>query len=324
MDRKRTNIGGAWKKYGLFALSLLLAIFVWFIHNMSLDYSVFLQYKVNLETDLVCHAASAVSDETLLIRGKGRGFYIAQQRTADKAAVLDVATDAKNLTSEGGDVYRVAVSDIREKISESIGPAFEIEYIGTDSLTFTFPSRYYKRVPIVAQSFVYCRPQWMQVGEIALTPDSVDVYGGREALDAVDRVMTGVISLNNADKSHKGIVKLKVPENTTISVPEAIYDIRIERYVEMSRDVELKVEHLPAGKSMVLLPSRVRVTYRTSFGAQKAQSNDFVVAVDYNDFVASDTKKMIPRYISSRTDVFSCEMDPPVVEGILTDAVRRK
>ncbi|MFB0973459.1 MAG: hypothetical protein QMB59_02700, partial [Bacteroidales bacterium] len=69
MDRKRTNTGGAWKKYGIFALSLLLAIFVWFIHNMSLDYSVFLQYKVNLETDLVGHAASAVSDETLLIRG---------------------------------------------------------------------------------------------------------------------------------------------------------------------------------------------------------------------------------------------------------------
>jgi hypothetical protein len=322
MDKKKTT-DSKLKKYGLFALSLLLAFFVWIVHNMSLDYSVVLQYRVNLQTDLVGHSSSAVSDETLLIRGKGRGFYIAQQRREDKP-VVDVPFDGKLLVHERGDVYRAAVSDIREKLSESIGSAFEIEYISNDSLTFTLPSRYYKRVPVVAESVITFPSQYMQVGDITFTPDSVDVYGVKSAVDAVDDVRSETIRLSNLTKSVRGDVKLKVPSGVTLSSQEAFYDVRIERYVEMNEDVEVTVRNLPDGKSMVLLPSRVNIKYRTKFGSRPTDGNKFVISVDYNDFASSDSKKMIPRYVSSACEVYSYDITPQVVEGILTDAVRRK
>ncbi|MCI2081588.1 MAG: hypothetical protein LKK19_06170 [Bacteroidales bacterium] len=319
MIRKRTIKTVKWKGYALFALSLLLAFFVWFLHNMSLEYSTHLQFKVNLTTNLVGHEPNSLSEETLIIRGKGRGFYISKQRLEGQPCVLDLNVDGNMLVKEGAEFYRLAVSDIRERITESIGPSFDIEYIDRDSLTFKFQERYYRAVPIEARSLINFRPQWMQVGNMSFSPDSVEIYGQKEVVDAIGCVHTKMIRINNASKSRQGIVELDIPAGVRCSAKEAFYNVRIERYVEENEEVELTVKNLPEGKKLILLPSKVRITYRTAFGAPKTTGEDFVIDVDYDEFIASDNKKVIPHYESSNCELFSYTISPAIVECILTD-----
>ena len=88
--------------------------------------------------------------------------------------------------------------------------------------------------------------------------------------------------------------------------------------MELNEDVALTVTGLPQGKRLVPLPSRVNITYRTSFGTRSG-SGGFVIAVDYDEFIASDSKKVVPHFISSDCEVFSYSISPEVVECILMD-----
>ena len=68
------------KEWLMLLLSLLLAFIVWLIHSLSLQYSVFLEYNVELNSTLQGRARSSVSQDVLIVRGKSDGYYILKQR----------------------------------------------------------------------------------------------------------------------------------------------------------------------------------------------------------------------------------------------------
>jgi len=54
----------------LFLFCLFLAFIIWSIHKLSEEYTVYLQYKVSVASDLASRAAEAHAGETLIVRGR--------------------------------------------------------------------------------------------------------------------------------------------------------------------------------------------------------------------------------------------------------------
>ena len=298
-----------------YALALVVAFFVWLLHNLSLDYSSYLQYRVRLSTDIEGYRSTALSNEVLLLRGKGSGFYILKTKVRRHTfSRIELAVGRKYLTPVKGEegVFMLKVSDVAEKIRESVED-FEIDFIETETLTFTLEPQAFKKVPVVLASDIHCEPQYMIVGDIELNPDSVTVSGNAKELEGISKVMTRSVALRHVDKSVEGIVALEKMDGFDTNLSDVHYSFAVTRYVERTVTVPVTVENTPAGRNLMVLPSSVTVTYRTPV---RARQKDFHFEVDYRDYVRAAGSKLIPRMVGGGKEILSYEIEPRMVECI--------
>jgi len=309
------------KNLRLLLLSLLTACFVWVMHTFSLDYSASMSYAVCVTTNLKGYAPDATARETLVVRGRGTGFYILKMRGLKrKPATLPLTVDARlfTLVSKEEGVFRLNVADIRDKISEQLGERFIVDFIETPQLSFSFTPQSYARVPVVAVLDLSFRPQYMQVGEVQLMPDSVLVYGDVKELQKLTQVGTGSISFRNVDKSLQGYVPVEPVPGLRIDCEKVYYDITVDRYVETTLTVPVTATHVPAGRTLMILPSQAEVTFRASFRPRggRITAEDLSLVVDWRDYVKAGSTHVIPK-LETQRDIYSWRMKPEMLECIL-------
>lgn len=303
-------------------ISLLLSCFLWALHVLSLDYSAFLQYRVTVTTDMVGYSPSAVADGTLLARGKAAGFYILKARGFQGAPMdLEISVDQSLLTRMEDGSFTLSVPAIREKVMEALGEHIDIDFFDTETLTFRFVRQSYRHVPVTVVSNLDFCPQYMQIGDIQIKPDSVYVYGPEEELAQITEVKTEPVSIQNLKATANGYVQLDTPDGFRVNKEQVGYSIWVGRYVEVTGTQKVTALNVPAQKSLVTLPSEVQVKCRIPFGArQNAFLNTLSLSVDYNDVVNSRNAKLIPEIVNgSKIPIYGYELSPSVVECIIIE-----
>lgn len=317
---RRSSIDNFYKKRGgdLFVLifSLLLAFFMWSMYRLSLEYSSVFEYKVNLSTNLVGRNRSAVSQNSVIIRGSASGFSIIQQKIEDNE--ISIYMDSQYLKKEGadGDLFGVNSNDIKGALQSSLGSEFKIESVVSDTLVFAFPKQSYKKVPVKLLSKVTCRPQFAVFSEISTTPDSVYIYGEDDKISTIDYVQTRNIRKNMADSPIQGVVKLSEIEGIRFSESEVYYSIDVQRYYENSCQVSVSVVNDPMGSLVTIFPQEVTVTYWALYRKRNITPADFSIVADYSqlfNFASSSEKNIRLELLSAPEELFNVRIVPQYV-----------
>ncbi|MBR5019312.1 MAG: hypothetical protein IKX53_06715 [Bacteroidales bacterium] len=311
------------KNLRLFLASLLIACVVWAMHTFTLEYTATIPCSVRVVTNLRGYAPEAVAQETLLLRGKATGFYLLKARgTGQKPMDLELSVDAKHLYPVEGeeDTFILPVAEVREKLSEQLGERFAIDFIETEKLTLVFTPQAYVKVPVEASLDLSFRPQYMQVGQVQLKPDSVLVYGPVKDLQRLTQVRTRSISRTNVDKTLQGYVALEPVAGLRIDTEQAWYEVVVDRYVETTMTLPVTATNVPAGHSLMLLPSQVEIVFRAPFRPRGGRivAEDLSLVVDYRDFAGAGSTKVIPRLMTYR-DIYSWRLRPEMIECILVE-----
>ena len=247
------------KEWLLLLLSLLLAFIIWLLHSLSLQYSVFFEYNVDLTSSLEGRSRSSASEDLLIVRGRSEGYYILRQRIG-RRKTLKVSAPVTALAQKDGDVFSVGCESIKSNIVEALGGNVELEFIVTDSLDFNFPKMVSKRVPAL-----------VPIRRVEYSED--DIY----------------------------------------------YSLNVVRYIEESVDVPVTAVGVPEDKELIVFPSTVRITFRRVFSSTQYRPDDFVLAVDYSDFINTIESELIPKLLSAPRGVISWEMSPRYVDCILLE-----
>lgn len=318
---RRSSIDNFYKKRGgdLFVLifSLLLAFFMWSMYRLSLEYSSVFEYKVNLTTNLVGRSKSSVSRNSVIIRGRTSGFSIIQHRI--KGSGIEINLDSQYLrpAGDGGDLFGVSSSDIRNELQNSLGSDFRVESVVSDTLFFNFPKQSYKKVPVKLVSKVTCKPQFAIFSRIWATPDSVYIYGNDEKIASIDHVLTKAVKKNMADSPIQGVVKLEEIEGVRISENEVYYAIDVQRYYENSCQVSVSVINNPLGSLVTVFPQEVTVTYWASYQKKYFSPSDFNVVADCSQLFASasgeSSKNIRLELLSVPEGLFNIRITPQTV-----------
>ena len=306
------------KDLRLLLASLLIACLVWGMHTFSLDYSASIPCTVRVVTNLSGYAPGATAQETLSLRGKATGFYILKARgTGRRPLPLELSVDARHFRPVEGeeDTFLLSVSDLREKIVDQLGERFTIDFIEPDELTFVFTPQSFVKVPVEASLDLTYRPQYIQVGQVRLKPDSVKVYGAVKDLQRVTQVHTRTISGTGVDKTLQGYVSLETIPGLRLETDRVWYGLEVDRYVENTVTLPVTVRGAPSEHALMVLPSRVEVTYRASFRPRggRISADDLSLVVDYADYAGSGGAKVIPRLETER-DIYAWRLKPEVVE----------
>ncbi|MBR0223436.1 MAG: hypothetical protein IJL93_04080 [Bacteroidales bacterium] len=311
------------KDIRLLVASLLIACLVWVMHTFTLEYSATVPCTVHVVSNIRGYAPEAVAKETLLLRGKATGFYLLKARgTGRRPMDLTISVEAHHFRPAEGeeDHFVLPVSDIREKLNEQLGDRFDVDFIETEQLSFAFTPQSYVKVPVEASLDLSFRPQYMQVGQVQLKPDSVLVYGPVKDIQRITQVRTRSISRTLLDKSLQGYVSLEPIAGLRIDAEQVWYDVEVERYVESTMTLPVTASNLPSGATMVMLPSRVEITFRAPFHPRggRIMADDLSLVVDYRDFAGAGSTRMIPQLVTQR-EIYSWRLRPELVECILME-----
>lgn len=306
------------KEWLLLLLSLLLAFIVWLIHSLSLQYSVFLEYRVTLSTSIEGRSRTATSEDILIIRGRSEGYYILRQRIG-RLKNLTVTVLPANVTYKDGDIFTVDCETIKSNIVEALGGNVDLEFIVSESLDFNLPEVTSKRVPVVPKASIVFDGQYMPVGDIELRPDSVDIYGDARLLGTIDSVFTETIARSGVDGPIQGLCGIVPIRRVEYSEDNIYYSMNVVRYIEESMNVPVTATGVPENKELIVLPSSVTLKYRRIFSGIQYAPENFVLSVDYNDFIRTMDSELVPKLVSMPEGVLSWEMSPRYVDCILLE-----
>lgn len=304
----------------LLLVSIIIACLVWVMHTFALEYSATVPCTVRVTTSLKGYAPSATSGETVLLRGRATGFYIlGMRKTGRQPVVLDIAVDPRHFkpVPDTEDTFSLPVSELRERLGELLGDHFSIEFIDAEQLTFTFEQQSFVKVPVAASLDLAFRPQYMQVGEVVLKPDSVLVYGAVKELQRITQARTQPVSYSKVDKTLQGYIGLEPVSGLRFELDRVWYEVEVDRYVETEMTLPVTVKGTPPGRTMIVLPSQVQLIFRAPFRPRGGRivAEDLSLVVDYADFAGAGNTKVIPRLVTGR-DIYAWRIKPEVVECI--------
>ncbi|MFA7115800.1 MAG: YbbR-like domain-containing protein [Bacteroidales bacterium] len=303
-------------------LSLLLAFFIWFLHNLSLEYSYVLVYNVQVTTNMEDRSPIASSKDMLMLRGTSKGFYILSNKFGDKPTIkIECDSSCFEKDSLKSNLYYLSLKnkEIDDKIISELSHDVVVDFFNTEQLSFTLPSVSHKKVPIEIKSDFAYDSQYMPVGDIKLKPDSVEIYGEESVISNINSIVTDIVSEHGIMKSQQGIAKLIVPRKMKLSTKDVFYSVEVQRYIENKVEIPIIVKNVPEGKKLMIFPPKVELIYRKPFENRKSyQANDFEYYIDYHDFEISLDSKVVPK-LGISPAVFSYKLIPPYVECVLSD-----
>ena len=313
---KGLNING--RDWVVLLLALLLAFSTWLIHNLSLKYNDFLKVPVVARCGLDGHADVSSNRCDVIARCRATGYKVIRSalKSRKTAKVTFRPEDMKHLE---GDTFYVTSSDLLEYASFIYGADVSVEYFLTDTLFFRFPYENFKKVPLLPISSLSFRDQYMADGEIAVTPDSVLIYGEPMRLESVDAVYTKPIRSYDIFEDLQGVIDIDKVKGVRMSEDRAHYFMAVKRYVEVSAMMSVKPENVPFDKVMTVYPSVVKVSLRCNFPMADDPLNTLRIEADYNDYQKSLGGKCTLKAEGLTRGVISYEIDPVAVSCVVEE-----
>ena len=309
---------GGGRNWLILVFSLLLAFFMWSVMKLSRNYSSYMRFQVSVTTNIEGRKGSAVAEDVLVIGAKSTGFTILQNRNDNEITTLSIeGVDAKLFHKCGTEEeYALLPDDIRQLVQDALGKDIKVESFATDTLLFRFPLQTNRKVPVMVQSMISYREQYMPYSDIAVRPDSVLIYGDEEVIGKINGVSTRLIKVKGASAPVTGVVEVIPVASVRLSHDEVFYTQEVGRYVEHRVKVPVKISDMPSYANVAIVPQEVELRLRQPFGAAaKFDIADFEVAVDYNEILVKDAVK--PQIIKKPDGIISVVMDPVFVEFVL-------
>ena len=310
------------KKWGLgrewifLVLSLLIAFLVWMLTNLSKTYSGTVSVPVVAQCNIEGHGTRSSNTVLVSARCRADGFRLVRESSRRERKVVTVHFDRGDMRRLGPDTYGIIGGAKNSYTSQFFGENVQLEAFITDTLKFVFPVENHKRVPVEMPHSVTFRSQYMLGGPIAVSPDTVTVYGEQSRLDAVERVITPRLVMTDLDESQHGILKLNIPDGVRLSTDQVSYEIPVSRYVELQATVPVEVQHVPAGRQLQVYPPAAKVVLRCAFPLGKDPLSTFKLYVDWNDFSTSLTGRCAPRARHIPAGVLDYRVEPEVFDCV--------
>ena len=124
------------REWLLFATSLILAVLIWFLSNLSRTYSGVLGVPVVAECNLQGHSNLSSNSAMLSARCRAEGFRLLREGTRRSRRPVRVVFDRADLRHGTGDRFFVTGNVMNNYLRQIFGDKVDVEDIITDTLYF--------------------------------------------------------------------------------------------------------------------------------------------------------------------------------------------
>jgi len=306
-----------WGREWIFlAISILLAGFIWFLTNLSKEYTGVISVPVVAQCNIDGYRSESANTVTVSARCRTEGFRLVREQSRRERKVVRVSFSRQDLRRTGADEFSIMGGAKNSYVNQFFGDGANVEAFITDTLRFVFPKENHKKVPVEVPLSFSCRSQYMPSGPFKVTPDSVTVYAPDELLETIDKVTASRLVLSDLHESQHGVLRLNLRPAVRYSVEEVSYELPVTRYVELRTTVPMEVWNAPAGHSVQVYPAQATVFMRCIFPLHKDPLSEFKLYIDYKDFSASMSGRCAPHTLRLPSGVLEYRVVPEVFDCI--------
>lgn len=307
----------SWNGEGvIILLSLLIAVIIWVLTNLSKEYSGTISVPVIAQCNIEGHGMESANTVLVSARCRTDGFRLLRERSRRERKVMVVPFDRADLRNTAPHTYCVIGGTLNSYVNEFFGEGAQVEAFISDTLKFVFPVVNHKRVPVEVHKSVLCRSQFMPSGPFRIDPDSVTVYGDEMHLEAIEKVTASRLLLSDVHESQHGVLRLNPVKGVRLSVDEVSFELPVSRYVELRTTVPVEVWNAPAGHQIQVFPATAQVVMRCAFPLIKDPIPAFKLYIDWKDFNASLTGRCAARTLRLPTGVLDYRVEPEVFDCV--------
>ena len=258
------------------------------------------------------------SDTTTNVRVtvRDKGFSLLAYLYGNR--VHTVKVKFKNYAKKTGSGF-IATAELQKMIYQHLFSSSQIVGMKPDKYEFFFNYGLNKKVPVkLLGKIIPGRSYYLS--KVFFTPDSVEIFAGREVLDSIKYVGTEQLRISNLTDTVVRKVALQkvkgvkyVPESVEVSICPDIL-------TEESFDLPIVAVNMPEGKVLRTFPSRVTVTFTVGASMFRSISPErFKVVADYNEVMAHPSDKCNIYLRSVPHGVFNARINVSQVDYLIEE-----
>ncbi|MDE6393034.1 MAG: YbbR-like domain-containing protein [Muribaculaceae bacterium] len=287
VGKKIENIRSDWRRFKtssqfhnvlMFLVFVAIATVFWFIIALNDNITETFRVRLNIVgvPDSVTFITDPPADLHVTVRDKGTNILrsgVIKNPTVD-VSFRDYARDG---------VFRLSAADLAAELKSDLGGAATITSASIDSLRLYYTLSPGKRVPVIVQADVSAASGYIIPGAPAPLTRQVRVYSYKDEIDTVNAVRTQRLVRNGLSQTSVFDVKLVPVPHVKIVPAQVQVRVPVEPLVHKEAFVNVEVENLPQGESLLLFPNKVPVSFYVPMSHFNDEYFPMRVVADYNE-----------------------------------------
>jgi hypothetical protein len=273
------EITGQGRRVRIFLLCLAIAFIIWLIKALTSEHThqwTLSVHYVNLppRISLMTHLPDTLH---VVVVGKGWQFLSRQHPSSLRSLSVDLSY-LQEATSGSHTISFLPLVRALHGINQS---GIKVLRTEPDTLRLHFTQYFSRRVPIRANVDLSCQKQYMISGSIRLIPDSIEIFGPAEQVNALSFVSTYPLRFTSLMHSLDTTVALQLPAaiRRAYKPPEIRIHVPVSEYAEAQWDIPIRMETSRPGHYKIF-PSRALITVRIPMEKMRmTTAADFSVTV---------------------------------------------
>lgn len=238
---------------------------------------------------------------------------------------FDTIKIGREKLQEGNNV--IASKNFDAVLKEQLNANTKIESYSPDTIKVLISKIESKTVPVKLVGRIKFRPQYIQIGEITISPDKVEIFGTKEDLKEIDSLETVTADslFEDVFENTTQIVPLKKNEKISFQESQVQVDLKAEQVAEKTIDVVgINSKNVPSNLTLKTFPASARVKCKAGISNwDKINSSSFTLFVDYKKIDSKSNKLSIE---VARVDegIFDVSLHPEQVEFVIEETEKTK
>ncbi|UPT67401.1 MAG: CdaR family protein [Sphingobacteriales bacterium JAD_PAG50586_3] len=287
-----------------FALCVVVAGFLWVLTALTRPYKVLVDFEVTYQNANSFGVKEANLPRQVSIELEDYGYNIVGYRFRNQAHTINVDFNNYRIFRN----YRRNESYILlnykpEVIARQLSNEATVLKVEPDTLFVSASERVGKKVPVVLKSDFIYKKQYMQAGDIIVTPDSITINGPKAQIERIDYVETEVLAKEEIESPFEDRAKIArngFGSEVQMSPNTVGVKVDVQEFTEGTLEVPIQQVNVPVGIKVVLIPDKAIVKYRVPLSYYAAiTAADFKVQADCRN-VLTQTADHIKLTIAQR------------------------
>jgi len=299
-----------------FLLFLALSAGFWFVHSLGKEHEITLKVPIKFVGLPINYAITNAPPSEISINLKDQGLRLFTYTAKHNSPLI---IDLRQNFHRKGEIL-ITSDKLTTRIMKylHLQPTTTISEVHPDSLLIRYEKLVSAKVPVKLNAKIELTHQYMLSNKIQLSPDSVMIFGPKEAVEKLKSIPTKLLTLNNLSDTTYIQVQLKPINHVRLSSESIKVSILVEPFTERKVQVPITALNCPENLSIRTFPAFVNATYIVGLSKFNALSpSDIQVYLDYNELKNSKTSKGLLKIKNNSLNISNIRILPLEVEFIL-------
>ena len=309
------------KNLSVFSFFVLFATIIWFLNELNQEYDTEISLPVTYYNMPVNKANISNLPEKFVVFVTAYGYDIIKYQL--KKTFIPTKIDVQSslfikLYDNDTNHYYILTREFIGQIEKQLNDKMTIKRVKPDTLYFHFTKFASKKVPVVINSSIIPKNQYILKGDIEISPDSIVISGPLAIIDTIESIETDYFELNSIYDNTIYEASIEELQHIKISPQIVNLHIDIEEYTEMRFDIPIEITNVPDSVYFHLFPNSVTVVSKVGFSNyDKIHGSDFKIIVDYYSIFKNEDSKLKTKLINSPEGIYEFYYTPEYVEYII-------